>query len=40
MFDNGRKCFAQAYNVQIAVDSHAQVIVAAETLRAPQRMPR
>jgi transposase len=30
MFDNGRKCFAQAYNTQIAVDSHAQVIVAAD----------
>lgn len=30
MKDNGRKCFVQAYNAQIAVDSQAQVIVAAE----------
>ena len=30
MRDNGQKCFVQAYNVQIAVDAHAQVIVAAE----------
>jgi hypothetical protein len=30
MMDNGRKCFTQAYNAQIATDSHAQVIVAAE----------
>lgn len=30
MHDNARKCFIQAYNAQIAADSHAQVIVAAE----------
>ena len=30
MHDNGRKCFIQGYNAQIAVDSHAQVIIAAE----------
>lgn len=30
MKDNGRKCFTQAYNAQIAVDANAQVIVAAE----------
>ena len=30
MKDNARKCFTQAYNAQIATDSHAQVIVAAE----------
>jgi transposase len=30
MTDNARKCFVQAYNAQIATDSHAQVIVAAE----------
>jgi transposase len=30
MKDNGRKCFVQAYNAQAAVDTHAQVIVAAE----------
>jgi hypothetical protein len=30
MLDNARKCFTQAYNAQIATDSHAQVIVAAE----------
>jgi transposase len=30
MKDNGRKCFIQGYNAQIAVDAHAQVIVAAE----------
>jgi transposase len=30
MRDNGQKCFVQAYNAQIAVDAHAQVIVAAE----------
>jgi Transposase DDE domain len=30
MKDNGQKTFVQAYNVQIAVDAHAQVIVAAE----------
>ena len=30
MHDKARKCFIQAYNAQIAVDSHAQVIVAAE----------
>jgi transposase len=30
MMDNARKCFAQAYNAQIAADSQAQVIVAAE----------
>jgi hypothetical protein len=30
MKDNARKCFVQAYNAQIAADSHAQVIVAAE----------
>lgn len=30
MKDNARKCFVQAYNAQIAVDGHTQVIVAAE----------
>jgi transposase len=30
MKDNARKCFVQAYNAQIAVDAHLQVIVAAE----------
>ena len=30
MKDNARKCFTQAYNAQIATDTHAQVIVAAE----------
>jgi transposase len=30
MRDNGRKCFVQAYNAQVAADTHAQVIVAAE----------
>ena len=30
MRDNGQKCFVQAYNVQIAVDAHAQAIVEAE----------
>jgi hypothetical protein len=30
MKDNGLKTFVQAYNVQLAVDAHAQVIVAAE----------
>lgn len=30
MRDNARKCFVQAYNAQIAVDTHQQVIVAAE----------
>lgn len=30
MKDTGRKCFVQAYNAQIAVDGHGQVIVAAE----------
>lgn len=30
MKDNGRKCFVQGYNAQIAVDTHQQVIVAAE----------
>lgn len=30
MKDNARKCFVQAYNAQIAVDSQAQVIVAAD----------
>jgi len=30
MKDNARKCFVQAYNAQIAVDAHGQVIVAAE----------
>jgi len=30
MHDNARKCFVQAYNAQLATDSHAQVIVAAE----------
>jgi hypothetical protein len=30
MKDNGKKCFVQAYNAQIAVDAHLQVIVAAE----------
>jgi len=30
MRDNGRKSFVQAYNAQIAVDAHKQVIVAAE----------
>jgi transposase len=30
MRDNARKCFVQGYNAQIAVDTHQQVIVAAE----------
>jgi transposase len=30
MRDNGRKCFVQGYNAQIAVDTHRHVIVAAE----------
>jgi transposase len=30
MRDNARKCFVQAYNAQIAVDTHQQIIVAAE----------
>jgi transposase len=30
MKDNARKCFTQAYNAQVAADTHAQVIVAAE----------
>ena len=30
MKDNGTKSFVQGYNVQAAVDTHAQVIVAAE----------
>jgi transposase len=30
MKDNGKKCFVQGYNAQIAVDAHQQVIVAAE----------
>lgn len=30
MKDNARKCFVQAYNAQVAADTHAQVIVAAE----------
>src|SRR5579871_1854141 len=30
MKDGARKCFVQAYNAQAAVDSHQQVIVAAE----------
>jgi transposase len=30
MRDNARKCFMQGYNAQIAVDTHQQVIVAAE----------
>ncbi len=30
MQDNARKCFVQAYNAQVATDSHAPVIVAAE----------
>jgi len=30
MKDNGRKCFVQGYNAQIAVDTYQQVIVAAE----------
>jgi transposase len=30
MKDNGQKTFVQAYNAQIVVDSHAQIIVAAE----------
>jgi Transposase DDE domain len=30
MKDNGQKAFVQAYNAQIAVDSQAQIIVAAE----------
>ena len=30
MRDNARKCFVQGYNAQIAVDTHRQVIVAAE----------
>jgi hypothetical protein len=29
MHDNGRKCFVQSYNAQVAVDGQAQVIVAA-----------
>ena len=35
MKDNGRKCFVQAYNAQIAVDGHAQVIVAADLTQQP-----
>jgi transposase len=30
MRDNARKCFVQAYNAQMAVDAHQQIIVAAE----------
>ena len=30
MKDNGQKAFVQGYNVQVAVDAHAQIIVAAE----------
>ena len=30
MKDNGQKVFVQEYNAQIAVDSQAQIIVAAE----------
>jgi transposase len=30
MRDNAHKCFVQAYNAQIAVDAHQQIIVAAE----------
>ena len=30
MYDNGRKCTVQSYNAQAAVDSEAQVVVAAE----------
>lgn len=30
MHDSARKCFIQGYNAQVAADSHAQVIVAAE----------
>jgi hypothetical protein len=30
MRDNGRKCYVQGYNAQLAVDGHAQVIVAAD----------
>jgi transposase len=33
MKDNARKCFVQAYNAQVAADSHAQVIVAAEVIQ-------
>lgn len=35
MKDNGRKCFVQAYNAQIAVDGYAQVIVAADLTQQP-----
>ena len=35
MHDNAKKCFIQGYNAQIAVDSHAQVIVAAELTQQP-----
>jgi len=35
MKDNGRKCFIQGYNAQIAVDAHAQVIVAADLTQQP-----
>ena len=33
MYDNGRKCTVQSYNAQAAVDSEAQVVVAAEVTR-------
>jgi hypothetical protein len=35
MKDSGERGFVQAYNAQIAVDSHAQVIVAAELTQQP-----
>jgi transposase len=35
MKDTGRKCFIQGYNAQIAVDAHAQVIVAADLTQQP-----
>ena len=35
MHDNARKCFVQSYNAQLAVDSQAQVIVAAELTQQP-----
>jgi transposase len=35
MKDSGEKGFVQAYNAQLAVDSHAQIIVAAELTQQP-----
>ena len=35
MKDSGERGFVQAYNAQIAVDSHAQIIVAAELTQQP-----